>query len=134
MNSSYEIGRIKCIIGLTLTENWNASNVLGAQIELTDSIVKGLKLDLNGSILPAAGFVKVFCLPRGDYLQNCILVGRRMLRLVWNISKPAYLLVEASICSQRMDLFSTLMPSLGNFSSLSFTLFESLLLSSSYLN
>ncbi|KAJ3317076.1 Mitochondrial porin [Blyttiomyces sp. JEL0837] len=41
--------------GLTITEHWNATNVLGAQIELQDSIAKGLKLDLTGSILPASG-------------------------------------------------------------------------------
>lgn len=41
--------------GLTITEHWNTANVLGAQIELQDSIAKGLKLDLIGSILPASG-------------------------------------------------------------------------------
>ncbi|KAJ3402648.1 Mitochondrial porin [Chytridiales sp. JEL 0842] len=41
--------------GLTITENWNAANVLGAQIELEDTIAKGLKLDLTASILPASG-------------------------------------------------------------------------------
>lgn len=40
--------------GLTVTESWNASNQLGAQVELQDSIVKGLKLDLSASILPAS--------------------------------------------------------------------------------
>ncbi|KAI9327316.1 eukaryotic porin/Tom40 [Zopfochytrium polystomum] len=41
--------------GLTVTEHWNATNVLGAQIELQDTITKGLKLDLLASILPATG-------------------------------------------------------------------------------
>jgi len=41
--------------GLTITEHWKESNVLGAQIELQDSIAKGLKLDFTGSILPASG-------------------------------------------------------------------------------
>ncbi|KAJ1563706.1 Mitochondrial porin, partial [Cladochytrium tenue] len=40
---------------LTITEHWNATNVLGAQVELQDSIAKGVKLDFHGSILPATG-------------------------------------------------------------------------------
>jgi len=41
--------------GLTLTESWTTSNVLNTQVELQDSIAKGLKLDLNASFLPAVG-------------------------------------------------------------------------------
>ncbi|KAJ3090073.1 Mitochondrial porin [Quaeritorhiza haematococci] len=41
--------------GLTVTESWTTSNVLGATVELQDTIAKGLKLELNGSLLPAKG-------------------------------------------------------------------------------
>ncbi|KAJ3196181.1 Eukaryotic translation initiation factor 3 subunit E [Irineochytrium annulatum] len=41
--------------GLTVTEHWNTSNVLGAQVEIVDQIAKGLKLDLTASLLPASG-------------------------------------------------------------------------------
>ncbi|ORZ34892.1 eukaryotic porin/Tom40 [Catenaria anguillulae PL171] len=41
--------------GLTLTETWTTSNVLSAEVELADSLTKGLKLNLLGSLLPHAG-------------------------------------------------------------------------------
>ncbi|KAJ1566841.1 Mitochondrial porin, partial [Cladochytrium tenue] len=41
--------------GLTVTEHWNAANVLGAQVELLDTIAKGVKLDFHGSIVPTSG-------------------------------------------------------------------------------
>ncbi|KAI8845523.1 eukaryotic porin/Tom40 [Chytridium lagenaria] len=41
--------------GLTVTENWTTTNILGAQVEIQDTIAKGLKLDLQASILPASG-------------------------------------------------------------------------------
>ncbi|KAJ3273646.1 Mitochondrial porin [Terramyces sp. JEL0728] len=41
--------------GLTFTETWTTSNVLGAQLELVDSIAPGVKLDLNASLLPEKG-------------------------------------------------------------------------------
>ncbi|KAG8214639.1 eukaryotic porin/Tom40 [Butyriboletus roseoflavus] len=41
--------------GLTLTETWTTSNVLKSQIELENYIAKGLKLDLNTSLIPDKG-------------------------------------------------------------------------------
>ena len=41
--------------GLTFTETWTTSNVLSAQLELENSIAQGLKIDLNGSLLPEKG-------------------------------------------------------------------------------
>ncbi|KAJ3288600.1 Mitochondrial porin [Borealophlyctis nickersoniae] len=41
--------------GVTFTESWTTSNILSAQLELADSIAKGLKVDLNASLLPAKG-------------------------------------------------------------------------------
>jgi hypothetical protein len=41
--------------GLTFTETWTTNNVMGAQLELDNSIVQGLKLDLNASLLPEKG-------------------------------------------------------------------------------
>lgn len=41
--------------GLTFTESWSTSNVIGAQLELQDSLLKGLKLDLVGTLLPEKG-------------------------------------------------------------------------------
>lgn len=41
--------------GVTFTESWTTSNILGAQLELQDTIAKGLKLDINASLLPAKG-------------------------------------------------------------------------------
>ncbi|KAJ1342193.1 hypothetical protein BSLG_003116 [Batrachochytrium salamandrivorans] len=41
--------------GLSFTETWTTSNVLGAEIELEDSLAKGLKLSLHGSLLPRRG-------------------------------------------------------------------------------
>ncbi|KAI8912784.1 eukaryotic porin/Tom40 [Gorgonomyces haynaldii] len=41
--------------GLTFTETWSTANVLGATLELQDSIAKGLKLEANGTILPEKG-------------------------------------------------------------------------------
>ncbi|KAJ3031361.1 UNVERIFIED_CONTAM: Mitochondrial porin [Siphonaria sp. JEL0065] len=41
--------------GLTVTEHWNANNVIGAQIELQDQIASGVKLDIHGSIHPSNG-------------------------------------------------------------------------------
>lgn len=41
--------------GLSFTETWTTSNVLGAQLELENSIAQGLKLDLSGSLLPEKG-------------------------------------------------------------------------------
>ena len=44
-----------CSVGLTFTESWTTANVLGAQLELQDSLIKGLKLDLSGSLFPEKG-------------------------------------------------------------------------------
>ncbi|KAI8607713.1 eukaryotic porin/Tom40, partial [Chytriomyces sp. MP71] len=41
--------------GLVVTEHWNASNVIGAQVELQDAIAAGVKLDITGSIQPSNG-------------------------------------------------------------------------------
>ncbi|KAJ3303497.1 Mitochondrial porin [Kappamyces sp. JEL0829] len=41
--------------GLTFTETWTSTNVLGAQLELENTIAQGLKLDLNGTLLPEKG-------------------------------------------------------------------------------
>ncbi|KAI9004740.1 eukaryotic porin/Tom40 [Gaertneriomyces semiglobifer] len=41
--------------GVTFTESWTTSNVLGAQLELDNTLAKGLKLDFNASLLPAKG-------------------------------------------------------------------------------
>ncbi|KAJ3239601.1 Mitochondrial porin [Chytriomyces hyalinus] len=41
--------------GLTVTEHWNAKNVIGAQVELQDAIAAGVKLDITGSIHPSNG-------------------------------------------------------------------------------
>ena len=41
--------------GITFTETWSTANVLGAQFELDNSLAKGLKLDLSGSLLPEKG-------------------------------------------------------------------------------
>ncbi|KAJ3136981.1 Mitochondrial porin [Physocladia obscura] len=41
--------------GLTVTEHWNAANVIGAQVELQDAIAAGVKLDVSGSIHPSNG-------------------------------------------------------------------------------
>jgi len=40
--------------GVTFTETWTTSNHLSGQIELENNFAKGLKLDINGSLLPAA--------------------------------------------------------------------------------
>ncbi|KAJ3306779.1 Mitochondrial porin, partial [Gonapodya sp. JEL0774] len=40
---------------LTISEAWTTSNVVSASVELQDTIVSGLKLALDGSILPAVG-------------------------------------------------------------------------------
>jgi hypothetical protein len=42
---------------LTFTETWTTANVLGAQLELENNLVQGLKLDLNGNLAPEKGFV-----------------------------------------------------------------------------
>ncbi|KAI9597337.1 eukaryotic porin/Tom40 [Syncephalis fuscata] len=41
--------------GLTVTNTWNTKNVLSAQVELENKVAKGLKLDINASLLPAVG-------------------------------------------------------------------------------
>lgn len=41
--------------GLVFTETWTTSNVLKSQIELENYIAKGLKLDLNTSLIPDKG-------------------------------------------------------------------------------
>ncbi|KAI8804049.1 eukaryotic porin/Tom40 [Cladochytrium replicatum] len=41
--------------GLAVTETWTTANALSAQVEFTDSIAKGVKLDLNGSLTPNHG-------------------------------------------------------------------------------
>lgn len=46
------------IPGLTLTESWTSSNVLGGEVELADSLAKGLKLTLSGSLAAAASLSK----------------------------------------------------------------------------
>jgi hypothetical protein len=38
--------------GLTLTETWNTANVLGTTIELKDTLVSGLTLNLNAHLHP----------------------------------------------------------------------------------
>lgn len=40
--------------GLTVTESWSSSNVVGLEVELADSLVKGLKLSLKGNLVPSA--------------------------------------------------------------------------------
>jgi voltage-dependent anion channel protein 2 len=39
--------------GLTLSETWTSANTIGAEVELADSLTKGLKLGLNGNFSPA---------------------------------------------------------------------------------
>merc|ERR1712225_59455 len=39
--------------GVTLTQAWTTSNVLKTQVELENQIAKGLKLDVQGHLLPA---------------------------------------------------------------------------------
>jgi voltage-dependent anion channel protein 2 len=41
--------------GMTVTETWTTSNVLSTEVELENSIAKGMKLILNGSLLPSVG-------------------------------------------------------------------------------
>ncbi|KAL2914372.1 Mitochondrial porin [Polyrhizophydium stewartii] len=41
--------------GITFTESWTTSNVLGAELELQDSLAKGLTLNLSGQLLPEKG-------------------------------------------------------------------------------
>jgi len=41
--------------GLTLTQTWTTTNVLKTMIELDNQIAKGLKLDLNTSLMPESG-------------------------------------------------------------------------------
>lgn len=41
--------------GLVLTESWTTANQVGLSAELTDTLVKGLKLDLSGSLAAASG-------------------------------------------------------------------------------
>ncbi|KAJ3008434.1 Mitochondrial porin [Thoreauomyces humboldtii] len=41
--------------GVTLTESWTTSNILNAQIELDNTLARGLKLDASASLLPAKG-------------------------------------------------------------------------------
>jgi len=41
--------------GLTVTQTWTTSNVLRSQVELENQIAKGLKLDVNTSLLPEKG-------------------------------------------------------------------------------
>ncbi|KAI9141731.1 eukaryotic porin/Tom40 [Paraphysoderma sedebokerense] len=41
--------------GLTLTETWTTTNSLSAEVELADKITKGLKVNVLGGLLPAAG-------------------------------------------------------------------------------
>jgi len=41
--------------GLTFTQTWLTSNVLRSQVELENQIAKGLKIDLNTSLLPEKG-------------------------------------------------------------------------------
>ncbi|KAF8887181.1 eukaryotic porin/Tom40 [Infundibulicybe gibba] len=41
--------------GLTFTQTWTTSNILRSQVELENQIAKGLKLDLNTSLLPDKG-------------------------------------------------------------------------------
>ncbi|GAA5957675.1 hypothetical protein JCM8115_001393 [Rhodotorula mucilaginosa] len=39
--------------GVTLTQTWTTSNVLKTQVELENQVAKGLKLDIQGHLLPA---------------------------------------------------------------------------------
>ena len=41
--------------GLVFTETWTTSNVIKSQIELENYIAKGLKLDVNTSLIPDKG-------------------------------------------------------------------------------
>jgi hypothetical protein len=41
--------------GLVFTQTWTTSNVLKSQVELENYIAKGLKLDLNASLIPDKG-------------------------------------------------------------------------------
>lgn len=41
--------------GLVFTQTWTTSNVLKSQVELENYIAKGLKLDLNTSLIPDKG-------------------------------------------------------------------------------
>ena len=38
--------------GLTYTQTWTTSNILKTQVEVENQLAKGLKLDLNTSLLP----------------------------------------------------------------------------------
>ena len=49
------ISNADLMIGLTLTESWTSGNQIGMEVELADSLVKGLKLNLNGNIVPSSG-------------------------------------------------------------------------------
>jgi len=41
--------------GITFTEGWSSSNVISTQLEVTDQVAKGLRLDLNASFVPNVG-------------------------------------------------------------------------------
>jgi len=41
--------------GLTFTESWDTANLLTSEVELADTVAKGLKLAVNASLLPAVG-------------------------------------------------------------------------------
>ncbi|KAI8820833.1 eukaryotic porin/Tom40 [Fimicolochytrium jonesii] len=41
--------------GVTFTESWTSSNILGTQLELDNTLARGLKVDVAASLLPAKG-------------------------------------------------------------------------------
>ncbi|KAI8822040.1 eukaryotic porin/Tom40 [Fimicolochytrium jonesii] len=41
--------------GITFTESWTSSNILGTQLELDNTLARGLKVDIAASLLPAKG-------------------------------------------------------------------------------
>ncbi|KAG5458031.1 MAG: eukaryotic porin/Tom40 [Olpidium bornovanus] len=41
--------------GITFTESWDTANVLTGEVELVNTLARGLKLAVNASLLPAVG-------------------------------------------------------------------------------
>ena len=41
--------------GLVLTQGWTTANALTTKVEITDRVTQGVKLELNGSLLPTSG-------------------------------------------------------------------------------
>jgi voltage-dependent anion channel protein 2 len=57
-------------VGLTVTESWNHSNTIGLEVELADSLVKGLKLNFNGALTPASAGGNKGVKLSGEYKQE----------------------------------------------------------------